>query len=200
MSFLYLSLRCAKTPSDLSSCPFLRSAVATYCPDLDALSLRMADKVSALGIEAVTKKCQKLRVLSVGWTKSTLGCGPHIADYCSNLEYLDLSGMSFEMTDDLVRRIIERSPKLRSLDLSDCYNLTSESISHICDTLVCIEHVSMSRCHHVTSEPMWRLAKIPTLVSLNLIGCYPQIVPDIKKECAHLVVNQPQFAALPPFS
>jgi hypothetical protein len=175
-------------------------AVAKYCPNLDALSLRMTDKVSAIGIEAITKHCKKLRVLSVGWTKGTLGCGPHIADHCSKLEYLDLSGMSFEMTDDLVQKITKQSPKLKSLDLSDCYNLTSESIDHICDTLKCIEHVSMSRCHHVTSEPMWRLAKISTLKSLNLIGCYPQIVPDIQKECAHLVVNQPQFSALPPFS
>ena len=160
----------------------------------------MSENISALGIEAIAKNCRKLRALSIGWTKATLGCGPHIAEHCTNLEYLDLSGMNFEMTDELVNRITQQSPRLRGLDLSDCYDLTNETIDHICNKLECIEHVSMSRCHHITSEPMWRLAKISTLKSLTLIGCYPQIVPDIKKECAHLVVNEPQIPSLFPFA
>mmetsp|Transcript_37702 Transcript_37702/g.98759 ORF Transcript_37702/g.98759 Transcript_37702/m.98759 type:complete len:427 (-) Transcript_37702:290-1570(-) len=180
---------------DLSGCFTVSdrtlAAVAKYCPHLDALSLRMAERVSAYGIEAVTKNCRRLRVLSVGWTKGTLGCGPFIAEHCSNLEHLDLSGMSFEITDTLVKRITAKSPRLRSLDLSDCYNLTNLAIDHVCDQLECIEYVAMSRCHRITSDPMWRLAKIPTLKSLKLIGCYPEIVPDIKKACEHLTVNDP---------
>ena len=38
-----------------------------------------------------------------------------------------------------------------------------------------VRYVAMSRCHHITSEPMWRLARMPSLKGLNLIGCYQQV-------------------------
>ncbi|KAH3721142.1 hypothetical protein DPMN_064058 [Dreissena polymorpha] len=49
-----------------------------------------------------------------------------------------------------VQQLCKTCPNLRELDLSDSTALTNESVICIMTHLDCLEHLSLSRCYHIS--------------------------------------------------
>ncbi|XP_063992371.1 uncharacterized protein LOC135170460 [Diachasmimorpha longicaudata] len=82
-----------------------------------------------------------------------------------NLEYLNLSKIQ-EVTDQFVIQISDTCKKLKTLNLSDCYNLTDNGIRDLHNLQ--LEDLRLSGVYTITDRP---LAQLHTLRKLECHGC-----------------------------
>lgn len=171
--------------------------IAENCPNLRSLSLRMVAGITNVGIEAIVRSCPKLRVLSLGWI-----CDGHqnghvfvdsmiasLATHAQNLIHLDLSGCREFMKDAHTEVLLQSCTKLKTIDLSDSYELTDSTVESIIRYLPFVENVSLSRCHRVTVPAMQNLAQKPGIKQINLFGCYQNVDLQLKELRPDLQVN-----------
>lgn len=125
-------------------------AIAQHCPRLEALGLRMAKGYSEAGLVAVLQNCPCLQTLGLAWVNITRPMVQAIAQHAPNIMHLDLSGAQEVITDADVHDLCVGCPKLRWLDLSDCYDLSDASIGHVLCHGHHLESIFLSRCHHIT--------------------------------------------------
>jgi hypothetical protein len=181
-------------------------AAIANCPKLTCLSLRMVDGLTEEGFDLITKACTQLKVLCLGWTcNRKVEEGPHefvaslvqsLATNCRGLEHLDVSGCREYITDGLVNQLVAGCTLLKTLDLSDSYVLTDESVNSMIEHLVQIESIALSRCHRINVPAMQNLARKPGLKAINLFGCYQEIDHQMKESAKHIAVNNMKLCAL----
>jgi hypothetical protein len=67
---------------------------------------------------------------------------------------------------------------LQALDISDCYVVTNEGVISL--RSLPLQTIGLSRCHLVTVAAMRELAELPTLVTMNIFGCFHDVLGHIK--------------------
>ena len=188
---------------DLASCAVTdatAAAIASSCPKLHSLRLQMVRGLTETGLAGVVTRCVRLKALSLAWVPCAAACVPAIAEHCKRLEQLDISGCRELILDEQVLLLAKGCPQLVTLNLSDNYKLTNASVDAIVQHLHRISNVGLSRDHRITVEAMRSLATKPTLQSLQVFGCFPQIFPVLKSECPHLKINSEMLGQIGPFA
>jgi len=85
------------------------------------------------------------------------------------LEDLDLNSTSLANAADLA--FLDGMRNLKSLDLSNCANLTHAGLAHVANTLWWLKGLSLAHCSCVTDAGLAQLATLQGLTKLNLHGC-----------------------------
>ncbi len=73
-----------------------------------------------------------------------------IAVHGGHLRHLDVSGSQDAVNDEVLGRLLHGCPRLVTLDLSDCYDLTDASVNLILMHCKHLQSISLSRCHFIT--------------------------------------------------
>ena len=154
----------------------------------------------------ITKSCTQLKVMCLGWTCNRIleeapqsfvaSLVKSVSTNCTGLEHLDVSGCREYINDALVDRLVAGCTRLKTIDLSDSYVLTDESVNSILEHLPQIEHIAFSRCHRINVPAMKSLARKPGLKAINLFGCYQEIDQQLKECAKHISVNNMKLCAL----
>ncbi|XP_018016176.1 S-phase kinase-associated protein 2 isoform X2 [Hyalella azteca] len=141
---------------------------------LDTLNLSMAVGVSANGLGTLLAKCTELHHLNVAWTHMSQNCVQELVLKASpRLESLNMAGhRRGQVRDEEVRTLCMRLHHLKELDLSDCTEITSQSLHAIATKLRRLTVLGLSRCYGLRAETYEMLAAMPQLQHLSLFGVH----------------------------
>ena len=119
---------------DLSNTVLMDDDIPSFLPQCSQLvSLRMngcAYGISDDGAEAISKSCEHLQVIDLGYSTRISGYGIQlIADHCKQLKEIVLS-KCFGVTGDDILGLLEKIPLVEKLHL-DCLTLVENSLEGI---------------------------------------------------------------------
>ncbi|XP_052774430.1 S-phase kinase-associated protein 2-like [Mya arenaria] len=139
--------------------------------ELTTLNMAMCQGISVNSLIPILSNCRQLESLHVGWTN----LHHHSVVYmclCAppSLTHLNISGCRENITDEEVLQLCKTCPYLRELDLSDSTALTNTSVTSIIENLPCLEHISLSRCYHISPGVIPELNEMPSLMAVNVFG------------------------------
>ncbi|KAI8977589.1 hypothetical protein BDF20DRAFT_808698, partial [Mycotypha africana] len=96
----------------------------------------------------------------------------HKPQYGIAVRSLDLTHISFSVTDCYIRHIASYCPNLLYLNLSECHYLTDDSLFYISRCLPSLETLILQGCYLITDKGLSVLAaNQKNLVTVNLGGC-----------------------------
>lgn len=165
---------------DNSTCEF----IAQSCKKLETLQLSWCKNVGARGVRAVVEGCPLLKDLRAGEVRGFDDLGVAEALFrTNNLERLILGGCS-DLSDDALRTMIHGvdpeidiltdlpvvpARKLRHLDISRCFELTTEGVEVVGPFVPDLEGLQISGCSALTDaalEPIF--ANTPKLTHVEM--------------------------------
>ncbi|KAG0199592.1 F-box and leucine-rich repeat protein 4 [Mortierella sp. GBA30] len=121
---------------------------AAQYPDLLQLSVSLHQFLTAKALKGVAKRCFKIEHLSFHFCLSLASSGFRaLLQVSPNLRFLDL-GLT-EVRDADIELVAAHCPRLESLRLPYCSNITHESISAIVHTCHQLRHLDISWCDRV---------------------------------------------------
>lgn len=137
---------------------------------LEALNLAMCEGLDSYNVKLMMKRLTKLHSLNISWTQLTRSSVDTLVTYVTpTLLRLNIAGCRSSMTDDALHKLITRCPDLLELDLSDCSQLSSKSISMVCK-LQKLEYLSLSRCYNINVTSYLQLSELEPLQFLDVFG------------------------------
>ena len=94
-----------------------------------------------------------------------------IANGCPKLQSLNIDNCS-NITDDGIRALANGLPQLQSLNISCCDKITDEGITALANGLPQLQSLNIDGCHKITDEGIRALASgLRQLQSLNTASC-----------------------------
>ncbi|KAG0479268.1 hypothetical protein HPP92_010126 [Vanilla planifolia] len=121
----------------------LKSKALEQLQNLESLNLNGCQKISDIGIEAITSACPKLRVFSIYW--------------------------NVKVTDMSLQYLVENCKHVVDLNLSGCKNISNQSMQLIGDNFKELEELNITRCIKVTDIGLEHVLRNCSLLrSLNL--------------------------------
>ena len=206
----WLGQACMQLKSlDISNCPLITSvgvdALSASCTQLEALNIIGCGKVIDYAICGLAQKCPGIRALDLAGHEILSDMSvSFVISSCLRLNYLNLSGLSnisdttfvpsaeiaqemehLKGTPEYLRSV--RDP-LRSLHLTDVFNLSDASLGAIGILYSRLHVLDISNCHMITSAGIAKMCKFCTaLKSLSANYC-PRITDKaINYICRHCI-------------
>ncbi|XP_053689006.1 S-phase kinase-associated protein 2, partial [Sabethes cyaneus] len=138
--------------------------------NLEALNLTMCEGLDYQNVSVLLKKLTKLHSLNISWTCLNRPSVEALVLYVTpTLLRLNIAGCRQTMTDTALDKLVNRCPDLLELDLSDCTQLTSETITVVC-RLKKLEYLSLSRCYNINVTSYLSLTELHSLLFLDVFG------------------------------
>ncbi len=140
------------------------------CPLLQSLTLRGCSAVNLnLSLEHVLTRCSRLETLDIGDTFDTRDAVMRHITLLSRLRTLSVSACE-KLTDDGLRVLAgPHAPLLETLDLAHCFRLSDVTAAQILRTQSNLTRLDLTNCLNVTDQT---LQLLPTrLTSIVLVGC-----------------------------
>ena len=186
--------------SELQHFPALTDLTVAYCRDLDDSCLQL-----------IGTGCKALKSLNVECSQGITGRGVSLlCQQCVSLTCLDVSDCP-DMTDDVLQAVSDSLPRLRTLKLRDCDNLTWQGVWPLLSRKSkSLWHLALPRCFSVdfsgaTALPPCGLISLdvsfltsvtdqfvkalsrwcPTLQELTVKGC-----PQLTSECMQFLEDK----------
>ncbi|XP_058449621.1 S-phase kinase-associated protein 2 isoform X2 [Malaya genurostris] len=167
----------------LSNCKLLRKLSLENVPlntkccqdivcneNLEALNLTMCEGLKDSDVTLLMQKLTKLHSLNISWTHlDRLSVEALVNNITPSLLRLNVAGCRQSMSDTLLEKLITRCPDLLELDLSDCTQLTSQTITLVCK-LTKLEYLSLSRCYNINVTSYLQLSDMHSLLFLDVFG------------------------------
>ncbi|XP_029434687.1 LOW QUALITY PROTEIN: S-phase kinase-associated protein 2 [Rhinatrema bivittatum] len=160
--------------------------------DLVRLNLSGCSGFSAVALEEMLKKCNRLEELNLSWcdfTADHVNVAVHHIPTC--IRQLNLSGYRQNLLISDLSALVGRCLNLICLDLSDSVMLTSECFSDLWQ-LVHLQDLSLSRCYQISPATLLDLGEMHALKNLSVFGIVPdsslqllmESLPRIKINCS----------------
>ncbi|XP_078286565.1 S-phase kinase-associated protein 2 [Rhinoraja longicauda] len=111
-----------------------------------------------------------------------------VAHLPETVTQLNVSGHRGSLTDTDVQVLCQRCPRITNLDMSDSSMLTSACLPFL-QKLPHLQHLGLSRCHHIPAARLGELAHISSLKTLSIFGLVPDSTLDVKDLIPHIQVN-----------
>ncbi|CAH1395014.1 unnamed protein product [Nezara viridula] len=167
--------------------------------DLNTLNLAMVEGLDLKGLELICASCKRLESINVAWTKlSKEAVNMFVDSITSEISSLNLSGLQYSLNDDQLATLTKRCPNIKELDISDCLEITSSSLSMIADHLPNIKSLSISRCYKI--DPKVLLNTMEKFSSLRSLNAFRQIgnqeARDLETNYNLLRVNKEYFSTI----
>lgn len=167
--------------------------------DLNTLNLAMVEGLNQEGLKVICVNCKRLESINVAWTKLNKEAVNIFVDTITNeISSLNLSGLQNSLNDDQLAALTKRCPNIKELDISDCLEITSSSISLIADHLPNIKSLSISRCYKI--DPKVLLNIMEKFSSLRSLNAFRQIgnqeARDLETNYNLLRVNKEYFSTI----
>lgn len=167
--------------------------------DIEVINFAMCTGIQEDGLRYLLTNCRQIRELNIAWTYLN---GESIQYLCDNLpssmDRLNFSGCRKLLLDKHVASLVTSCPKLRELDLSDCTNITGESVR--CITLLeDITFVALSRCYLIPYKSLSQLRKLVNLSYLDVHGGYidGDDLKEVQRDLGPIVqINQFKFSSV----
>ena len=144
-------------------------AIARHSGDrLVTLNIVNCDKCTHLGLLLVLQKCHCLRSLSVSNGANIIST---IGSNGQQLEQLFIRCVEFAITDADIKLLADGCPRLRSLTLTRCPNVTEEAILYVLQRCNRLRNVKMTSLLSGTSaQREYIIARFVDKVDCNLLG------------------------------
>ncbi|XP_040276904.1 S-phase kinase-associated protein 2 [Bufo bufo] len=164
--------------------------------DLERLNLGGCSGFSPESLRQMLKSCTSLDELNLSWCDFT---ADHVKNAVENfprsLTELNFSGyrQNLEIVD--VEMLVQRSPDLINLDLSDSVMLTADCFPAFHPLQ--LQHLGLSRCYQITPASLLDLGKLQHLKTVSVFG----IVTDnslqvLKESLPHIKINGSYFSTI----
>ncbi|CAB3375936.1 Hypothetical predicted protein [Cloeon dipterum] len=168
--------------------------------DLEVLNLTSTTGIKFNGLEAILACCTKLFALNLSWTAMDQETLQTLSvTICKSVKDLNISGCRKNLTDEHVKKILEKCPGLIQLDMSDCTSLTHKTLDNIVKNMKHLKDLGLSRCYNMSSSNFKSLTNIKSLKNLQIHGVLHDsvlntLIVDLKK--ANIVVNNCPFSTI----
>lgn len=157
--------------------------------NLQTLNLSVVTGLSHAGLDILTKKCTKIKSLSIAWT-GLKSDSMKLICRCKQLEELNVSGLIGGVVKKMMEKLLQSCPFLVSIDLSDV-KLEFGMLRLILNRCSKLQKLSMSRCVDVNSDQLMQAVELKSLTHLNLYGfvnidtlkMFSKARPDIALNC-----------------
>lgn len=117
---------------------------------INTLNLAMCRGITADGIILLLNNLKSLKSLNISWTDLDRESVTLICQYLTpKIKKINLSGCKTTLLDSDIEKLTQNCPKLTHLDISDAQSLTTLSIEYIASNLICLEHLTSSRCYSI---------------------------------------------------
>ena len=168
-----------------NNCPKLRSvdcysmmynsdeavvALANKCPELRKVILTANSAISDYSIIKLVSTCKNLEDVSVGYTFVRMTGIWNIAQKCSALKYLDISGDMLK-TDSCIVHVARTCRLLEHLNISLSTMATNTSVIAIAENCLRLKKLDVSFCTLIDDDGISNVAKCTALEELNVSGC-----------------------------
>jgi len=160
---------------------------------LEVLHLGMTMGHTSKGIRSLLKGTRLLKELNIAWTDIPEDGIQELVDWLpETVDRLCLAGYRDSLQDVHVETLCARGgSRLIELDVSDAAQLTATSISSIITYCIRLESLSTSRCYGIAPASYLQLARLPTLLCLNIMGLIsPPAVNEVRSKLEGVEVNQ----------
>ncbi|XP_005306969.1 S-phase kinase-associated protein 2 [Malaclemys terrapin pileata] len=157
------------------------------------LNLSGCSEFSAEALEIMLISCSGLEELNLSWCDFTTDHIKAAVNHISaNVTQLNFSGYRQSLQISDIKTLVTRCPYLIQLDLSDSAMLKPECFQYF-HQLICLQHLSLSRCYQISPADLLELGEIPTLKTLQVFGIVTdnslqllkETLPHIKINCSH---------------
>jgi len=199
LRYLRVSADGANRITDEGVCPMLKA-----CTNLEELVLTNCG-ISDLSVRFISKYCKHIQTLDLSHCKNITnrafmfdlpmdtnefdggsecffsGWESSERNNFYNLKHINLQGC-VKAGDDAVSQL-SKCPRLETLDLGSCEEVTDYGILKIAESKLCtyLKRISLAKCKRLTDKSIARLAtRCGMLESLNLAGCH--FVTDLTVE------------------
>ncbi|XP_029023974.1 S-phase kinase-associated protein 2 [Betta splendens] len=165
-------------------------------PNLQQLNLCGCSGFSAPALADMLRRCCSIEQLNISWCEfSRDHMGSLINNLTSCVTHLNLSGYRENLTLADVKVVVERCPRIQTLDLSDSTLLMADSFPVLAQ-LQSLQHLSLSRCYHIHLAALTDVAKLlPSLRLLDVFGLVNDThLSSLKKEMPRLGINSRPFS------
>ncbi|KAM9306165.1 S-phase kinase-associated protein 2 [Pholidichthys leucotaenia] len=166
--------------------------------NLIQLNLSGCSGFSAPPLGNMLSSCSRIDELNISWCSFNTD---HVKSVVNNvgcsMTHLNLSGYRQTLTLDDVKVLVERCPRIQTLDLSDSTQLMADSFA-VLSQLKGLLHLSLSRCYHIHLAALTDLGKLfPLLCTLDVFGLVQDSqLPFLKKEMPHVNINCRPFSSI----
>lgn len=157
--------------------------------DLLRLNVSSCSGFGPDALHHMLSSCSRLEEVNVSW------CGfgrPHVAvtvtQVPETVTQLNISGHRQSLTDNDVQVLCQRCPRITNLDMSDSSMLTPACFPSL-QQLPHLQHLGLSRCHHIPAASVGELAHITTLKSLSIFGLVNNSTLNVKDLIPQIKVN-----------
>ncbi|KAI3678189.1 hypothetical protein L6452_37473 [Arctium lappa] len=174
----------------------LRNQFPGSLQNLEHLNLNGCQKVSDMGIEAITAASPSLKIFSIYWNVRVTDVGiSHLVKSCKHIVDLNLSGCK-GISDKSLQMLAENYQHLESLDITRCIKITDGGLQHImvkCSDLRSLNLYALSSftdgaykklsllghlrfldlcgAQNISDEGLFSIAKCKNIRTLNLTWC-----------------------------
>ncbi|XP_077228516.1 F-box/LRR-repeat protein 3-like [Tasmannia lanceolata] len=167
------------------------SAIAIGCRGLSSVSLRRRKGIGNVGVIALIKSIQNLRVLDLAWCDRITDQALEVMGDANSLQVLKLHGCSLVTDLGLASLATGSSSRtLKTLGLFGCDRITDFGVAFL-QQMYCLEELNLSECGpKVTDNGGVAIAAICTLKRLNfswLINISDVTLLAIAHNCQNLV-------------
>ncbi|XP_048505056.1 S-phase kinase-associated protein 2 isoform X2 [Athalia rosae] len=187
----------------LSICKFLKKLSLEKCTlnrlccqaigqntELEVLNLTMCEGIDQECLQDILK-LPRLNAFNIAWCGLDLDC---MTLLCKNLPStitrLNIAGCRKTMTDDNVKEMVNRCPRIIELDMSDCTMLTINAAQSLL-SLSKLEHLALSRCYSIAPSTYLRLAHMPCLMYLDVFGLMAEpTLTTLQANCGDTEINK----------
>ncbi|XP_014283340.1 S-phase kinase-associated protein 2 [Halyomorpha halys] len=167
--------------------------------DLNTLNFAMVEGLDREGLQLICSNCKRMESINLAWTKLNKDAvNMFVESITSEISSLNLSGLQYSLNDDQLAILMKRCSNIKELDISDCLEITSSSMSSIADHLANIKSLSISRCYKI--DPKILLNIMEKFSNLRSLNAFRQIgnqeARDLETNYNLLRVNKEYFSTI----
>lgn len=148
----------------------LKEKCSDALKSLDSLNLNVCQKISDIGIEAITCCCAQLKVFSIYWNVRVTDTGiMHLVKNCKHIVDLNLSGCK-NISDRGLQLLADYYLGLQSLNLTRCIKLTDEGLKHLMLNCLSLQSLNLYALSSLTDSVYKEISHLEHLKYLDLCG------------------------------
>ncbi|XP_076307223.1 S-phase kinase-associated protein 2-like [Tachypleus tridentatus] len=194
----------------LSVCQQLRKLSLEHCQvnsescchiglntNLETLNMAMCEGLNAEGLQSILYGCRRLESWNLGWTHLSLDCIQLLAHSLPHsICHLNLSGCRQRLINEDIAMLVQKCPRLQTLDISDATVLTNEALDEIIK-LESLEHLHVSRCYNISPAHYLCLKNMSSLRHLDVFGVLTDVATQsLRINLPHIEINRQLFSVV----
>ncbi|KAI5698723.1 hypothetical protein M8J75_011169 [Diaphorina citri] len=164
---------------------------------LNCLNLTMCKNICEHFLKVLLDNCTCLVSLNLSWCNLNLKCVEILCEHLNpNLIHLNISGCLKNVENRHIELLARRCSNLIELDLSDCTQLTDDVIPVIVNHFPKLSTLSLSRCYNISPREYGVVMSSKTsLKYFNIYGLlHEKQIEILQKNCAHVGINKNKFS------